>query len=332
LLDTRDTYRPINYPKALEYWKKQQQMQWLPDEVDFNEDRKDWDSKLSEGERTLLSKLFRFFTQGDILVQDAYLDKYIPVIGKQPEVKMMMTAFANMETVHIVAYAKLLDTVGMADAEFEAFKQHKQMMAKVDYLMQFDPNKFQGLEKHCDILDESVDAYNIKRELAKTLAVYSAFMEGLQLFSSFAVLMNFTRFNKMKGMGKIIEWSVRDELLHCEGMTWLFRTFIKENPDIWTDEFKKEIYEACRTMIRLEDNFIDLMFKEVDVEGLTPEELKRYIRFIADRRLADLGLKANYHVKDNPLPWMDWMLADSHTNFFESRVTEYSKLDDVEYF
>jgi ribonucleoside-diphosphate reductase beta chain len=151
-------------------------------------------------------------------------------------------------------------------------------------------------------------------------------MEGMQLFSTFAILLNFSRFGLMKGMCTIVEWSIRDELLHCEGMTWLFRQFIKENPEIWTDEFKKEIYEICRHMVKLEDRFIDLMFKEAgEIPGITADEVKKYIRFIADRRLADLGLKANYHVKENPLSFMDWMIMPSHDNFFEKRVTEYSK-------
>lgn len=328
LLETRSIYRPIKYAKALEYRKRQRQMDWLVDEIDFQEDSKDWTYRLNDGERNLISKLFRFFVQGDILVADAYLDKYIPAIGKQPEVKMMMAAFAAAETEHIVAYAKLLDTVGMPDSEFEAFKQHAQMVAKVDYVMQFDPAKHKNTYPPGEYR-----TWEYKRELAKTLAVYSAFVEGLQLFSSFAILMNFQRFGKMKGMGKVVEWSVRDELLHCEGMTWLFREFIKENPDIWDDEFKKEIYQACREMVRLEDNFIDLCFKEAgEIEGITSEQVKKYIRFIADRRLADLGLKANWHIKENPLPWMDWMLMDSHTNFFEQRVTEYSKGHDQDYF
>lgn len=315
-------------------------MDWLVDEIDFQEDQKDWTYRLSEGEKSLCSHLFKFFVTGDILVADAYADKYIPVLGKQIEVKMMMLAFAAAETEHIVAYAKVLDTVGMEDHEFSAFKKHSQMVAKIDYLMKLDPAAFDKTEpQYSDTnpqqyyLDHAKWLLDKKQEIALSLAVYSGFMEGLQLFSSFAILMNFQRFGKMKGMGKVVEWSVRDELLHCEGMTWLFREFIKENPEIWTDEFKKKIYEAARMMVKLEDNFIDLCFKEAGViEGITAEEVKKYIRFIADRRLADLGLKANWHVKENPLPFMDWMLMDSHTNFFEQRVTEYSKGHDQDYF
>lgn len=336
LLKTRNIYRPILYPKALEYRKKQRQMDWLVDELSFNGDVQDWEHKLTDQERGLISKLFRFFVQGDILVADAYLDRYIPVLGKQPEVKMMMSVFAASETEHIVAYAKLLDTIGMPDEEFSKFREHEEMTAKVDYLMQFNPQDF------INQLSMGEDARNeALKVLAKTLAVYSGFMEGLQLFSSFAVLLNFSRLDPdnpekeglMLDMGKVIEWSIRDELLHCEGMTWLFREFIKENPQIWTDEFRGEIYQACRDMVALEDAFIDLMFEGMDeVQGLKPETLKQYIRFVADRRLADLTLKANYGITENPLPWMDWMLADSHGNFFENRVTEYAKGHDTDYF
>jgi ribonucleoside-diphosphate reductase beta chain len=322
LLDRRDTYRPFNYPKALEYWLKHEQAHWLHTEAEFSDDKHDWDSLLTEGEKNLLSKLFRFFTQTDVDVGSGYYDKIIPVLGGQPEVKMMLGSFAAREGIHQVAYAKVLDTIGMPDSEFEAFKQHKQMLAKHDYLNNFKP---QLIEMPCT----SVGILMRKREIAKLLACYSAFTEGLSLFSSFAILMNFSRQGKMKGMNKIVEWSVRDELMHVEGMTWLFRTFIKENSEIWTDEFKKEIYDICRDIVKLEDAFIDLCFKEAgEIQGLTAEEVKRYIRFTADRRLADIGLKSNYHIKENPLPWMEWMLADSHNNFFEQKKTEYSKIDD----
>jgi ribonucleoside-diphosphate reductase beta chain len=315
LLEKRDTYRPMNYPQAMEFWRKHEQVHWLDNEIDFSSDKQDWDDNLTVGEKNLLSKLFRFFTQTDVDVATGYHDKFIPVLGGQPEIKMMMGSFANREGIHIVAYAKVLDTIGMPDTEFEAFKQHKQMLAKHDYLNKFDPiNLVSG---------------NYKEEIARTLAVYSGFTEGLALFSSFAILMNFGRHNKMKGMNKVVEWSVRDELMHVEGMTWLFRQFIKENPEIWTDEFKKELYEICRDIVKMEDAFVDLCFKEAgEIEGITADEVKRYIRFIADRRLADLGLKGNYHIKENPLPFMEWMLANSKSNFFEQRESEYSKPSD----
>ena len=146
------------------------------------------------------------------------------------------------------------------------------------------------------------------------------------MFASFAILLNFPRQNKMKGMGQIVTWSVRDETLHCNSMIRLFKEFVKENPEVWNEKLKKEIYESCRTIISHEDAFIDLAFEMGPLNGLTSNEVKQYIRWIANRRLIQLGLKSIYQVDKNPLSWLDTMLnAVEHMNFFEGRATEYSK-------
>jgi len=138
--------------------------------------------------------------------------------------------------------------------------------------------------------------------------------------------MNFPRFNKMKGMGQIVTWSVRDESLHTNSIVRLFRTFIHENPEIWTDALREDLYKACDTVVSHEDAFIDLAFEMGGIEGLTGEDVKAYIRYIADRRLTQLGLQPLYRYDKNPLPWMDEMLNGvEHANFFENRATEYSK-------
>jgi ribonucleoside-diphosphate reductase beta chain len=195
----------------------------------------------------------------------------------------------------------------MPEVEYKAFAEYEAMADKHEYI------------------DSVRVAKGDKQSIAKALAIYSGFTEGLQLFSSFIILLNFPRFGKMKGMGQIITYSIRDESLHVEAMTKLFREFIQENIDIWTDDFKKEIYEACRTMVELEDRFLDLVFEQGDIEGLTKKEMQKYIRYIADRRLLQLGLKPNYNVKDNPLGWLDEVLGVEHQNFFEGRATAYMK-------
>jgi ribonucleoside-diphosphate reductase beta chain len=130
----------------------------------------------------------------------------------------------------------------------------------------------------------------------------------------------------MKGMGQIISWSVRDETLHCNSIIRLFRSFVQENPELWGEALKRDIYLTCATIVDHEDAFIDLAFEQGPVQGLTAREVKEYIRYIADRRLVQLGLNHLYHVSHNPLPWLDDMLnAVEHTNFFENRATEYSK-------
>src|SRR5471032_1307360 len=306
LLDAKPIYKPFHYPWAYDAWLTQQRIHWLPEEVPLADDVKDWRNKLSASEQNLLTQIFRFFTQADVEVNNCYMKHYSQVF--QPtEVKMMLSAFSNIETVHIAAYSHLLDTIGMPEAEYTAFLQYKEMKDKYDYMQNFNVES--------------------RENIAITLAVFGAFTEGLQLFASFAILMKFPRFNKMKGMGQIVTWSVRDETLHCNSIIKLFRTFIQENPEVWDEDLQREIYVACSTIVEHEDAFIDLAFQLDGIEGMTATDVKRYIRFIADRRLTQLGLQPIYR-KDakNPLPWMDQMLnAIEHTNFFENRSTEYSK-------
>ena len=305
LLDTRDYYKPFDNPWMFDYYSQQNQMHWFPEDVPLHNDVKDWQNMTDE-EKNLLTQIFRLFTQSDVDVSAGYVDRYMRIF-KKPEARMMMGAFNNMESIHQHAYSLLLDTVGMPEVEYKAFAEYEAMADKHEYI------------------DSVRVAKGDKKSIAKALAIYSGFTEGLQLFSSFIILLNFPRFGKMKGMGQIITYSIRDESLHVEAMTKLFREFIQENIDIWNDDFKKEIYQACREMVDLEDRFLDLVFEQGDIEGLTKKEMRQYIRYIADRRLLQLGLKPNYNVKDNPLGWLDEVLGVEHQNFFEGRATAYMK-------
>jgi len=305
LLDTRDYYKPFDHPWMFDYYSQQNQMHWFPEDVPLHNDVKDWQD-LDESEKNLLTQIFRLFTQSDVDVGSGYVDRYMKIF-KKPEARMMMGAFHNMESIHQHAYSLLLDTVGMPELEYKAFAEYEAMADKHEY----------------------IDAVRVtkgdRQSIAKALAIYSAFTEGLQLFSSFIILLNFPRFGKMKGMGQIITYSIRDESMHVEAMTKLFREFIQENIELWTDDFKAEIYQACREMVNLEDRFLDLVFEQGDIRGLTKKEMQKYIRYIADRRLLQLGLKPNYNVKDNPLNWLDDVLGVEHQNFFEGRATTYMK-------
>lgn len=297
-------YKPFRYPWAFDMWKTQQQVHWMPEEVPLGEDVKDWAVNLTDSERNLLTQIFRFFTQADIEVQDNYMERYGRVF-KPTEVKMMLASFANMETIHIAAYALLLETIGMPESEFGAFMEYEAMRDKHDFMAEF------GVDTPGDVL--------------RTLAMFGGFSEGLQLFASFAMLMNFPRNNKMRGMGQIVSWSVRDESLHCEGIIKLFHTYAQETGAL-TPQVKADILAACIKVVEMEDKFIDLAFEMGPIEGMTPEDIKQYIRFIADWRLQQLGLPLHYHITENPLPWLQQLLSGvEHANFFEARATEYSK-------
>jgi len=305
LLIGSPVYKPFNYPWAYEAWHIQQKVHWLPEEVPLGEDVKDWQTTLTDSERNLLTQIFRFFTQADVEVNNCYMKQYAQVF-KPTEVLMMLSAFSNIETVHIAAYSHLLDTIGMPETEYSAFLQYKEMKDKYDYMQNFSVGN--------------------KYEIAKTLAAFGAFTEGLQLFASFAMLLNFPRRGKMKGMGQIITWSVRDETLHCQSIIRLFRTFVQENQEIWTHGLRRELTAICSEIVEHESAFIDLAFEMGAIEGLTAAETKDYVRYIADRRLVQLGLDPIFKTDKNPLPWLDDMLNSiEHTNFFENRSTEYSK-------
>lgn len=305
LLDKRDYYKPFAYPEFFEYFKLQQQAHWLPTEVPMADDLLDFSGKLTKEEKNLILQVLRFFTQGDLEVQNNYNTKLISCFN-HPEITMMLTAFAAMETIHVWAYSHLNDTLGLPDVEYRAFRNYESMKNKYDYIQDFNINSVQ--------------------DLAMNLAVFGGFMEGVSLFSSFAILMNFPRRGLLKNVGQIITWSIRDESLHSEGICALFRRLVQEKPEILSSQFKRDIRDACVDMVKLEDAFIDECFSLGPVDGITPAEVKQYIRYIADKRLQDLNLQKVYDIRANPLPWLNLMVnGKEHANFFETRATDYSK-------
>ena len=307
LTDERTYFKPFNYPWAYDAWLKHEQAHWLHTEVPMLEDVKDWKKKLTAEEKQFLTHIFRFFTQGDIDVAGGYVKNYLPYFP-QPEIRMMLMGFAAREALHIAAYSHLIETLGLPEALYNQFLEYKEMKAKHEYVL-------------------NVSSKNgTPQSTATHIAVFSAFTEGMQLFSSFIMLLNFPRHGLMKGMGQIVTWSIVDETMHTESMLKLFKEYVKENPEIWNDELKSQIYTIAEKMVELEDKFIDLSFAGAEMRDLSAEQVKSYIRYIADRRLIGLGMKGIFKVKKNPLPWVEEMInAPVHGNFFENRVTDYAK-------
>ena len=303
LMEFSQTYKPFYYPWAVDLTTRHEMVHWIEDEVDLADDVADWKgNKVSKKEKEYITNILRLFTQSDVAVGQNYYDVFIPKF-KNNEIRNMLGSFAAREGIHQRAYALLNETLGLPDSEYHAFLEYKEMTDKVDFMMDSDSSTLRGLGL----------------ALAK-----SVFNEGVALFASFVMLLNFQRFGKMKGMGKVVEWSIRDESMHVEGNSKLFKAFCNEHSRIVDDEFKADIYKMAKTAVKLEDKFIDLAYEVGGIEGLKAEEVKEYIRYITDRRLLQLGLKPNFKVKDNPLPWLEWILNGAdHTNFFENRVTEY---------
>lgn len=307
LTTPRATYAPFEYPKAYEYFERQAQAHWLWSEVSMAADIQDWKTSLTDAERSLVGHILKGFTQSEIFIQDYWACQVMKWF-KKPECQMMAATFASFESIHAVSYAYLNQSLGLED--FSAFLHEPTAKAKIDRLI-----NTRG---------------RTKRDIALSLAVFSAFNEGVNLFSSFAILLNFSRFNKLKGVGQIIAFSIKDESLHSDAGCWLFRTFVEENPDLLDTELKDQIIEAAKLTVKLEDDFIDKAFEVGEVEGLTAREMKVFIRHRANTKLQDLGLRKVWKSLDkdvlNRLSWFDVLSSGvSHSDFFASRVSDYAK-------
>jgi len=314
ILQERVVYKPFEYPEAHDYWMKQQQAHWLHTEVPMANDVTDWKANLKDHEKNVVGGILKGFAQTETVVND-YWTGLVTKWFRKPEIIMMATTFGAFETIHAEAYSLLNEQLGLDN--FAEFLEDEATAAKIENLMEVR-----------DAHDGSIDYH----EAARSLAIFSAFTEGVNLFSSFAVLLSFKMRNKLKGVGQIVEWSVRDESLHSNAGCWLFRQLMKEHPELKTDKLIVEIREAAQAALDLEFNFIDKIFEMGDLENLTKEELKNFIKHRVNTKMGDLGLKPLIPSSDidqgalKTMLWFDAVIAGKqHTDFFANRVTNYSK-------
>jgi ribonucleoside-diphosphate reductase beta chain len=308
----RLVYKPFEYQEAADYWLKQQQAHWLHTEVPMMSDLTDWNSNLNKTEKNIIGSILKGFAQTETVVND-YWSGLVTKWFRKPEIIMMATTFGAFETIHAEAYSLLNETLGLDN--FDEFLEDEATMAKIQNLMDAR-DSFQG----------ETDWH----EVAKSLAIFSAFTEGVNLFSSFAVLLSFKMRNKLKGVGQIVEWSIRDESLHSEAGCWLFRTLVQENPKLKTQELEAAINEAALLSLKLELDFINKVYELGDLEGCSQYDLEHFIKNRVNTKLGDLGYKpiiSNIDLKAvERMKWFDHLSAGKqHTDFFANRVTNYSK-------
>jgi len=306
LTEFSKTYKPFQYPWAMQVAEEHEKIHWGSWEARLQEDVNQWKGgEMSDDEKQHITQILRIFTQSDVAVGGNYCDLFISAF-KNNEIRNMLLSFANREGTHQRSYALLNDTLGLAEEEYSAFLKYQEMANKIEFMT----NAPQGLS------DKAQLAFELARSVCN---------EGMSLFSAFVMLLNFQRFGKMKGMCEIVEWSIRDETTHVEGMTQLFHEYCKENPEVVGDDLKSYIYTNYTKAVEHEDALIDLVFVGEEMNELTKSDLKTYVRYLADRRLLQLGLKPVFKQKENPLKWLDWVVSGAdHTNFFEGVVTSYS--------
>lgn len=306
----RIEFKPFQYQWTYDYWFKQQNAHWLHTEISMQEDVKNWEEDLEEKEKNVIGNILKGFTQTECHVGD-YWSSYIPKWFPVPEIKMMAQTFGAFETIHAIAYSYLNDTLGLDN--FKEFLEDEATMAKLNVLIEVQP--------------ETKDL----KEIARSLALFSAAAEGIQLFSSFAVLLSFKKSNRLNGIGKQMEFSVRDESLHSEAGCRLFRVLCDENKGL-REEVKKDIYEGIQLALDNEFFYIDKIFEMGDLVTITKSELKNFMLDRANRKLLELGYEAIYKIDDELLSNMNWFYiavsGEQQTDFFANRESGYSKAND----
>ncbi len=308
----RIVYKPFEYPTAFDYWLKQQQAHWIHTEVPMMSDINDWKQNLTETEKNIIGSILKGFAQTETVVND-YWTGLVTKWFRKPEIIAMATVFGAMETIHAEAYSLLNEELGLDD--FSEFLEDEATMAKIE-----------ALTDNRDSYDGEINWH----ERAKSLAIFSAFTEGVNLFSSFAVLLSFKLRNKLKGVGQIVEWSIRDESMHSEAGCWLFRTLLEEKPELKTPELEAAINEAALLSLQLELDFIEKVYEEGDLEGCSKNDLISFIKHRVNTKMGDLGYRPIVNGIDvkavERMKWFDHLSAGKqHTDFFANRVTNYSK-------
>jgi ribonucleoside-diphosphate reductase beta chain len=307
LTEPRHYYKPFEYQEGFEFYKNQHRVHWLADEIPLASDLNDWKLKLTESEKNLIGNILKSFAQTEVHVND-YWSTQVSQWFPKPEIVAMTSTFGAFEAIHAEAYARLNEELGLDN--FQAFLEDEASKAKIERLLETPSNTIE--------------------EKAQSLAIFSAFTEGVNLFSSFAILMSFQLRNLMKGTGQIVAWSVRDESLHSKAGCWLFRTLLKEQPELDTPQLRAQVTEACELSVQLEFDFIDKAFEMGDVEGLNQLQLKNFIKARANEKMTELGYKPIYNdIDPSLLQQMEWFghltSGVEHQDFFAQRPTSYAK-------
>ena len=306
LQEKRDYYRPFDYPKAYDIYRLQQSVHWTKDEIKLSQDLLDWEKELTDVEKTVIGGILKGFTQMEIMVGDYW--RNVPVWFPKPEIAMMASAFSYFEGIHQDSYGMINEQLGLDD--FKAFLYDESTKNKIDYFI--------------DVKSDSLE------DRATSLAAFSAFAEGVMLFSSFSILLSFQTLNLMKGVSQIVSFSIRDENLHSQSGCWLFNTLCDENPNL-RESIKERIYSIAQDVHDLEMNFISNLFKGGSIRTLTETQLKAYIKHRLNNKLKEIGYEPMFLVNQHDLEKMSWfdMLAAGKEfgDFFAVRVTEYTKVE-----
>ena len=322
LFTERLEYKPFEYPEYYtEGWLKQAQAFWLHTEISMQGGVKDGNEKLTTSEKNIVGNILLGFAQTECAVSDYWTTMVTNWFPKH-EIKQMAMMFGSQETIHATAYSYLNETLGLED--FAAFLHEPTIAEKFEHLTSTEADW-----THEDLAENA----HARRQVARSLAIFSAFAEGVSLYSSFAVLYSFQMRNLLKGIGQQMKWSVRDESLHSKMGCQLFRHMCDEYPEL-KDEVQRDVEQAAELMCQMEHKFIDKMFEMGDLENMKAEDLKHFITKRTNEKLVELGYESKFDFDKDSASELDWFYhltgGHTHTDFFAIRPTDYAKAGEDE--
>ena len=304
--------RPINYPWAYDLYNQAVANTWFPHEIALGEDLDDW-KKMTDDERYTVSFLMSFFNPSELLVNRTLALGVYPYI-KAPEAHLYLAKQMWEEANHCQAFEYVLETFPL-DKE-KIYAQHlitPSIKAKEDWISNF-------LSKMDERLD--IDTIEGKRDFVRNLVAYNIVMEGIWFYSGFMVALSFRQRKQLRNFGSMIDWVLRDESLHLKFGINLILTILEENPEIVDESFGEEIKSIIITGVEMETAYNKDMFPR-GILGLNADYVNQYVRYVADRRLEELGFEPHFH-DTNPAKWMASATDTLElVNFFESQNTSY---------
>lgn len=307
---------PMRHKFAWEYYNNANANHWLPTEISMQLDIEQWKAKsvLTADERMAFETVLGFFTTADSIAANNIVIGFYKHVTS-PEVRMYLLRQGYEEAIHTHSYQYIVESLGMDQSKiFNMYREVDAIYNKDEFILGFNEGVFDG--------DFKTGTFANDQKFLENWCVFSLILEGIFFYSSFAVMFGFQRQHKLTGSAEQIQYIMRDESMHLNFGIEIINTIKKEQPELWTKEFKDKIIDLVKKATKLEYTFAQEVFPR-GIFGMNAEGFKQYIEHIADRRLARVGLEPQFNVA-NPFPWMSEAIdLSKEKNFFETRVTEY---------
>lgn len=305
--------KPVKYQWAYDLYNQAVANTWFPNEVQLNQDLSDW-KKMTDEERHAVTFLMSYFNPNELLVNKALAFGVYPYINAA-EAHIYLAKQMWEEANHTMAFEYVLETFPIdREMAYSAHVSNKHMAKKEAFQTKYIKRMTENT------LD--INTPEGKKDFVRNLVAYNIVLEGLWFYSGFMVALSFRQRNLLRNFASLIDWTVRDESLHLKFGINLILTVLEENPEIQTQDFADEIKQMILDAVAIEEEYNkDLLPK--GILGLNSDYINQYVKYLADRRLEELGFEPHYNVS-NPAKWM---AAANDTlqlvNFFESTNTSY---------